>query len=200
MSLLFVCFCARVVVMLTPQQRGAQAKARKIREAYLANPNRCRHCGQGILPKETERLQEVKRRLFCSRSCSNAFHNAASPKRKRGDRVCRHCGVISKEGEPDRLLCDTCWQALRASVATRCKGNVSRRTIYVHASSVMKRRERCCQRCGYTLFVDICHIKAIKNFSEEALLEEINAPENLVYLCPNCHHELDAGLVVWGKE
>ncbi|WP_395143290.1 HNH endonuclease [Armatimonas sp.] len=184
---------------ITPQQKGALAKARKIREAYCASPNCCRQCGEAILPKLTERLQEVRRRLFCSRSCANGFQNALSPKRSRKDRICKHCGKVSKEGTEDRQLCEECWQAFRVRTEARCKGNVSRRTIYVHAASVIKQRAKYCQRCGYALFVDTCHLRAIKDFPETALLSEINAPENLLYLCPNCHHELDAGLLVWNE-
>jgi hypothetical protein len=183
----------------SPPSKGGLAKARKIREAYCTNPNRCRRCGEAILPKPTERLQEVRRRLFCSRSCSNAFHNQQTPKRSRKDRLCQHCGKISKEGPEDRRLCQECWSAFRVQIDARSKGTVSRRTIYAHAASVMKKRAKCCQRCGYTLFVDTCHLRAIKDFPETALLSEINALGNLVYLCPNCHHELDAGLLVWEK-
>lgn len=36
---------------ITPQQKGALAKARKIREAYCTSPNCYRQCGEAILPK-----------------------------------------------------------------------------------------------------------------------------------------------------
>jgi len=41
----------------------------------------------------------------------------------------------------------------------------------------------------------ICHIKPVAEFGDDAPLEEINAKENLIALCPNCHRELDDGLL-----
>jgi predicted HNH restriction endonuclease len=43
--------------------------------------------------------------------------------------------------------------------------------------------------------VDVCHIRALADFPLSALLGEINDEANLVYLCPNHHRELDAGLL-----
>ena len=52
-----------------------------------------------------------------------------------------------------------------------------------------------CEVCRYGKFVEICHIKPVASFPDEATLEEINAHDNLIALCPNCHRELDAGLL-----
>ena len=41
----------------------------------------------------------------------------------------------------------------------------------------------------------ICHIKPVAEFDDDATLEEINARENLIALCPNCHRELDDWLL-----
>ena len=50
--------------------------------------------------------------------------------------------------------------------------------------------------CGYDKHVECCHIKAVSDFPDTALLGEVNAPGNLVLLCRNCHWELDHGLLV----
>jgi hypothetical protein len=62
-----------------------------------------------------------------------------------------------------------------------------------HATTVMKRLgiPRICNECGYDKHVEICHIKAISEFAENATFTEINSKLNLVYLCPNHHWELD---------
>jgi hypothetical protein len=49
-----------------------------------------------------------------------------------------------------------------------------------------------CQ-CGYTLHVEVCHVKDIKEFPDTALVKEINHIDNLVTLCRNCHWEFDHG-------
>jgi hypothetical protein len=59
----------------------------------------------------------------------------------------------------------------------------------------MANRPKICIICGYDKFVDVCHIKPVAAFSPQAKLREINAPENLAYLCPNHHREYDRGLL-----
>lgn len=48
-----------------------------------------------------------------------------------------------------------------------------------------------CERCGYDKHVEVCHINAINSFDMESLMSEINAKDNLIVLCPNCHWEMD---------
>lgn len=50
-----------------------------------------------------------------------------------------------------------------------------------------------CLACGYTLHVNICHVKDIKDFDDDALMSEINHPDNLISLCPTHHWEFDHG-------
>ena len=48
-----------------------------------------------------------------------------------------------------------------------------------------------CMKCGYDKHVEVCHIKPIRQFSEDTLLSVINDKTNLLLLCPNCHWEYD---------
>ena len=41
----------------------------KAYDDYLKNPNKCKFCGKEILPKEGQRLYDVKRKNFCDHSC-----------------------------------------------------------------------------------------------------------------------------------
>ncbi len=52
-----------------------------------------------------------------------------------------------------------------------------------------------CANCNYDKHVELCHIKAIKDFPQTATLKEVNCKENLIQLCPNCHWEFDNGLL-----
>lgn len=52
-----------------------------------------------------------------------------------------------------------------------------------------------CAICGYTKHVEIAHIKAVSDFDDDALVSEINNPNNLIGLCPNHHWEYDNGLL-----
>lgn len=50
---------------------------------------------------------------------------------------------------------------------------------------------KCCERCSYTLYTEICHIQAISDFNDDTTISTINSISNLCQLCPNCHYELD---------
>jgi hypothetical protein len=69
--------------------------------------------------------------------------------------------------------------------------------IRINARKVMKDNNvpKECKVCGYSTYVEVCHIKAIADFSKETLIKEINSLSNLIYLCPNHHIELDKGLL-----
>ena len=56
-----------------------------------------------------------------------------------------------------------------------------------------------CMNCGYDKHVQVCHIRAIASFSDDALLDEINHVDNVVGLCPNCHWEFDHGILQLNK-
>lgn len=70
--------------------------------------------------------------------------------------------------------------------------------IRIHARKVMKdaKVKKACKVCGYTNYVEVCHIKSIADFSSESLIKEVNDINNLTYLCPNHHWELDNGLLL----
>lgn len=52
-----------------------------------------------------------------------------------------------------------------------------------------------CSNCGYDKHVEVCHIKSISSFNNESKISEINDISNLILLCPNCHWELDNGIL-----
>ena len=50
-------------------------------------------------------------------------------------------------------------------------------------------------RSGYDKHYEVCHIKAVSDFSEDTPITVINHIDNLVALCPNHHWEFDNGLL-----
>jgi len=52
-----------------------------------------------------------------------------------------------------------------------------------------------CAICGYNKHIEIAHIKAVSEFSDDSLISEINDISNLVALCPNHHKMLEKGLI-----
>ena len=63
----------------------------------------------------------------------------------------------------------------------------ARSAIRKHAERIMKASDLIpeCKVCKYSTHVEICHIKPVSDFKDEALIKEINDINNLVYLCPN---------------
>ena len=143
---------------------------------------------------------------FCSRSCSAVYTNArrSAESYRRGEGRCKDCGTtISKQ----RARCKPCsakWQSERTLSDSVTLEEAVLRYKNHHPSSafalvrtrarvVMKREGRYgkCEWCGYDKHTEACHRTAIKDFDPSTTITEINAPENLLALCPNCHWEHD---------
>ena len=52
-----------------------------------------------------------------------------------------------------------------------------------------------CAVCGYDKHVEVAHVRAVSEFSDDATVREINALDNLIGLCPNHHWEYDHRLL-----
>jgi hypothetical protein len=146
-----------------------------------------------------------KRSKFCCRSCAATFNGKMFPKRKR-TRKCKNCDNLVKSGFT------YCEQCVKNKVHYSENGPVEERTleqelvlkkhkganrydhIRQHAVRIMKDVPNCCKKCNYSKHTEVCHIKAIKDFTLDTKISVINSKDNLVKLCPNCHWEFDRGL------
>ncbi len=148
--------------------------------------------------------KETKNPKFCSRSCAAKFNNRHYP--KRGDGRGRICPVCDGTKDYASQKCRECKtnerfqiQLKRTLKDTTSKGNARVKWAWVRsiAKLVLEKagRKKECANCGFNLFVDVCHIKSINKFEENEILRVVNSPDNLLYLCPNCHGLLDRGLL-----
>lgn len=175
--------------MQTVRSLGGKASAAKQRAQavarYLAAPNICLECAEPILPKDSQKITEVRLKKFCNQSCCARYWNARKPKRAR--RV--------KQPRPARI----------AQLPSLTKGKLfavrggyqsARSAIRKHAAAVyaLSKKPMACAICQYATHVDIAHIRSVASFSATATIAEINAPGNLVALCPTHHWEYDHGL------
>jgi HNH endonuclease len=146
----------------------------------------CKQCRSIIVSSD-------KRRLFCSRSCSAKFSNVFGRRPKsQNRRPCPDCGKeIRNKGTQTCLVCRN--RRLRIATGKLLKKEVNRVRISEHARWVLKEHLASCLVCGYSFAVEAAHVKAVKSFSDETTLEEINRIENLLPLCPNHHLEFDRG-------
>lgn len=168
---------------------------------------KCLNCGDEL----TNRWQ-LK---FCSRSCAATYNNKRRPKEVT-DKIIEARGqkrnlCLCPCGKPKSfaaLVCKDCDLERRMQISSsntigsrenRKNGPSNRyQLIRQNAQRVLRiksDRERKCQCCGFSHHVHVCHKKGIDTFPKDTLLSEVNALDNLVYLCPNCHWMFDHGLL-----
>lgn len=126
----------------------------------------CSHCSKAFerSAREIRRTNKSgQTHSFCSRSCSTTFNNKVSPKRKRSDSYKEIYETTLKRS------------AIRKDARNKAK------TLGWNS----------CKKCGYNKHIEVAHIKPVNSFPKDSTLEEINHPDNLLPLCPNCHWEFD---------
>jgi len=141
---------------------------------------------------------------FCTRSCSASFNNKAKPKRVL-TRKCTKCTNIAasyrtrfceqhlkehKRGE----LCKTYTigeYRNKISVSGKHPSWLHSHVRLFAGRWLKELKEKPCAFCGYDKFVELAHIKAVKDFDDAALMGDVNHLSNVIQLCPNCHWEFD---------
>lgn len=186
------------------RSNAGKAKARNIRQRYLANPKRCLSCGEAMIPAPygapgtRSPLTAIRKKKFCSRSCSATYNNWAGkfPKRQPRAKACASCGA-GLVTPTRRKLCLPCFSEYvrQHSLWHRTKGELTHPVIRGHARALVAAREKKCELCGYSKWVEIAHIRPVASFKPSALISEINTEANLIILCPNHHKEFDKGLL-----
>lgn len=156
-------------------------------DRYYANPNICKYCNQIIEVKEGQKVATVREKVFCDSTCSATYNNTIRilkrPKRVKLPKVKKEWLLLSIT-KGDLFEKRSNWQCARSS-------------IQKHARKVLLESDipKECKTCGYTNHVEACHIKSVKDFSDDSLISEINDIKNLMYLCPNHHWEFDNGIL-----
>lgn len=148
---------------------------------------------------------------FCSRSCAAKTNNRLYPKREKLQRQ-----IIQKEHKCIRHDCQNIVK-LRIKTCAKCLGkdrimaygnrllneftsNHARHKYqkvrnHAHNMAEIFELKKICKVCNYKIYVELCHKKAIGTFSKDTPIKIVNSFENLVFLCPNHHKELDLGLL-----
>lgn len=172
-----------------------RSKTAKNEAKYLKNPKLCKQCG-GAVPYQA-RIYNV----FCSHSCSASFNNI---RREKKTRKCSTCDKVLKTDTDSCIQCFIDRSIIEFGERTLSEFNSTYarhryQKIRSHAHRVAKqvlKLEKKCAVCSYDLYVELAHKKAIRSFSPDSKLKEINHPDNLIYLCPNHHWEFDSGILV----
>lgn len=177
----------------TPRKKLKKAKKVKVF---------CKNCKKEIFISEN--AIKPNHNNFCSRSCAATYNNKRKPKRK-PEGTCKTCKTPIKT---IHTYCGKCREVfykektinideITLEEATYFNQQASNRYCRVRdrAKTLYRKFTEKCFMCGYTKHADICHIKAIKDFSQEDLVKDINAPSNITILCKNCHWELDHNIL-----
>ena len=137
---------------------------------------------------------------FCSRSCANSYNNKLKPKRQKKVKLCIICGKPAKQynnSNRTSKYCEDCAlslvkdHTLKEATYSRHHKSSAFALVRSRARKEMSTLPQICMKCGYDKHVEVCHIKPIRQFSEDTLLSVINDKTNLLLLCPNCHWEYD---------
>lgn len=166
---------------------------------YYKNPNYCKFCGQMIKVRENEKPGDTRKKKFCNRSHAAKYNNRKRERTRIEDYFCDNCG---EKKSKYAKLCEKCKKVFRFekmmnSPMSRYFQNGNARIKYgrvrEYARNTMEMYgiKKECFKCGYNFHAGVCHIKAISEFEETALMKEVNGLKNLIYLCPNHHWELD---------
>lgn len=138
---------------------------------------------------------------FCSMSCAATFNNKKSPKRSKVYHACASCG--KEKARPRNKYCKDCFSdrfgadiTLQEAMDRYSKHHRSSAFVLVRKRSreylkTLPPEECVCQHCGYSKHVQVCHIRAVKDFPLNTKISVVNHPDNLLILCPNCHWEYD---------
>lgn len=172
----------------------------------------CKQCN-----KEFEKqISQIKRspNHFCSKSCAAKFNNVGQSKNKPSTRICKGCGdnFLRSKSHRSVNLCKMCldlyinrsgYYKSRTLAEYQALPSVKGKHfswINAHVRSFARSWNKNltklpCQKCGYNLHVELCHIKAVCLFDSNSLLGDINSSENLLVLCRNHHWEFDHHLL-----
>lgn len=151
--------------------------------------------------------KDTRNPKFCSRSCSASINNTLYQKRskKYTPKYCQRCNEQISKRYTNQKFCKECnknivkWSTITLGDFKQKFANVYQMNARIRdlARQIYKKSDKpkYCINCRYNKFYEICHIKAIKNFSNDTYVTEINDISNLIALCPNCHWELDNKLL-----
>jgi len=160
-------------------------RRRKALDDYYKSPNICKCCGDIIKIGDNQKPSEVRKKIYCSRSCSVTYNNRIR-ERKIRDKVVNEKKPIFGylEGITKKEFFES------KGVYYKFRAVIRRHAHYIYHKN---NGEKKCKVCGYEKHVEVCHIKSVSSFGENDLITEINSFNNLVGLCPNHHWEFDNG-------
>lgn len=166
---------------------------------------KCAKCSKDVSRVVKDVRETLSGKNYCSKSCSNADRERTSWRAI--NPPCTECGKeLSRKVIPGGI-CAKClnearsinlitkgeffaksknWQSARSMIQRGARDAFTAKTSNAKCGALTLSGV-----CGYKKHIQVCHIKAVSDFSDETLIGEINNLKNLVGLCPNHHWEFD---------
>lgn len=121
------------------------------------------------------------------------------PKHKILNKQKKKCKVCDEDISSKYTYCKICFRIKQKNEATQNKKRSESRGNRIRedarrryfASDLSKE----CVICKYFKHIDVCHLKDVSSYSDDALISEINSLNNLIALCKNHHWELDRDML-----
>ena len=162
---------------------------------------KCGSCGVSVF--RSNMGVEASGAVYCSRSCAARVNNVNSPKRSLEGK----CSVCNKETSKSCKTCKECRQriyeennaedmTINELKAILNHNDFNGRVRYYNRKWNIKYFDNKCSNCKYSIHIEFCHINPVKDFHADTKLNIVNAKENNIVLCRNCHWEFDHGMLV----
>lgn len=153
----------------------------------------CNKCGKSI----RRIASSIRGEVYCSHTCSASFNNTKRKSRRRE----YFCVVCNTEVEKRRKWCKECSPLGKENMSIsslfyikKAAGKYSKIRQKARSKYLASKPHECIV-CGYTLHIEVAHIKPISSFPEDTLVSVVNHFDNLAGLCKRCHWEYDNGHV-----
>ena len=164
-------------------ERNKSIRAEKLKE-YYKDPSICKFCKEVIRVNKKQTVSKARKKKFCNSKCAASYNNRKYPKREKHYKlIITQIGGITGRKTKRQLFGQSKYYT------------VGRNVIRKHAVRKYEQsnKPKKCYVCGYDKHIDVCHIKPVASFPDNAFIHDINAPSNLVALCPTHHWEFDNG-------
>lgn len=133
--------------------------------------------------------------VYCSESCRNIDN--VRKWRHANSKTCPDCGKTIFNESEKCVKCSRLSRFLPDMTISQAEYELHHKSsafalIRTRARAITKKlRRNSCEKCGYSKHTETCHITSIASFKKDTLISVVNAPDNLLVLCPNCHWEFD---------
>lgn len=104
------------------------------------------------------------------------------------------CSICNRYTSRKELICNRCRLLESENIMIKdCLYSGSNKYTYIRERARTKYEDILdkCTKCGYEHHVEVCHIKPISDFEDTDTVGMVNSIDNIIFLCPNCHWELD---------